>query len=102
MIKVLNKGQITSLPLQKQQQQKNLETLVNYSMAFTLCHIKNQLGGGKSILSMRDSVCSVNLLSKMMGTHHFCIIHVASAVRAQENESKMSLLFIGDPWSQLP
>lgn len=104
MIKVLNKGQITSLALQKQQE-KNLETLVNYSMAFTLCNIENQLGGRKSTLSMialswgQTHVCSASLLPKTMGTHHLCIANVASAFRIQGNESKVSLLFIRDTWS---
>lgn len=44
VIKVFGKGQITSLALKK----KNLDTLIKYSMPFTLCNIKNQLGGGKS------------------------------------------------------
>lgn len=51
MIKVFNKGQVTSLALQKKKK-KNLDTLVNYLMFFTLCNIKNELGGGKSILSI--------------------------------------------------
>lgn len=44
MIKVLNKGQITSLALQNK---KELDTQVNYSVPLTLCNLKSKLNGGK-------------------------------------------------------
>lgn len=44
MIKVLNKGQITSLALQNK---KELDTRVNYSVPLILCNLKSKLNGGK-------------------------------------------------------
>lgn len=70
MIKVFNKCQVTSLALQKQQQ-KNLDTLVHYTMAFFLCNIKNNLGMGKihyfhpiTHLETDWVLCLVNHLSR--------------------------------------
>lgn len=81
MIKVFNKGQVTSLALQKK---KNLDTLVNYSMVFTLCNIKNEFGWGKSILSIisltsRETQWCIFLSSiSRWWQHYFCIINAAS------------------------
>lgn len=51
MIKALSKGQVTSLASnfksKKKKKKKNLDTSVNYSIAFTLYNIKNKLGMGK-------------------------------------------------------
>lgn len=70
MIKVLNKGQITSLALQNK---KELDTRVNYSVPLILCNLKSKLNGRENPLFpsythlQRDStLCSLSLLC----SHH--------------------------------
>ena len=48
-IKVFSKGQVTSLAssFKSKKKKKNLDTSVNYSIAFTLYNIKTKLGMGK-------------------------------------------------------
>lgn len=70
MIKVFNKGQITSLALQNKTES---DTWVNYSMPLTLCNIKSKLNGGKihcfphiTHLKRHSILCSLTLLC----SHH--------------------------------
>ena len=63
MIKALSKGQVTSLASNfksKKKKKKNLDTSVNYSVAFTLYNIKNELGMGKSSISIPSLSSSQN------------------------------------------
>ena len=61
MIKALSKGQVASLASNfKSKKKKNLDTSVNYSVAFTLYNIKNELGMGKSSISILSLSSSQN------------------------------------------
>ena len=94
MIKVFSKGQVTSLAssFKSKKKKKNLDTSVNYSIAFTLYNIKTKLGMGKSSISILSLSSSqnwcytfVNHLFKTMVIHHFCIINMASIFIVKTN-----------------